>query len=92
VGAIAERLSQACPATAQGDGRLPLGNRINLTEMIDNLNLDTWIEGDDQGAMLPATDRDWGTHQHSFFGVVQQENTSLFMIVTNHQMTQETWP
>ena len=73
--AITEGLPLACSATAQGDRRFALGNRENLAKMIGNLNFDTWIEGDHQGAMLPATDGDWGTHQHSFFGVVQQENT-----------------
>lgn len=90
--AIAEWLSQACPATTEGNGRFPLWNCINLAKMIDYLNLDTWIEGDYQRAMLSATDRDWGAHQHSFFGVVQQENTYLLMIVLYHGLTQETWP
>ena len=48
---------------------------MNLTKMIDNLDFDTWIEGNDQGAMLAATDGHRGTHHQSFIGVVQQENT-----------------
>jgi len=70
VGTIAERLSQAGPASAEGNGRFSLRNCVNLAKMIDNLNLDTWIEGDYQRAVLPATDGDWSTHQDSFLRVV----------------------
>lgn len=77
MGTIAKGLSLARPTTTEGDCGFTLRNRENLAKMIGNLHFDTWIERDDQGTMFSATDGDWGTHQHSFFGVVQQENSYM---------------